>query len=461
MDEHNNNVKINLVKQGCPAATITYNKEASFLECMAAKELQSYIEKLTGVQLEMAEPFDTGCSKTETVIRIGLKTDINDKEGMQKSGSFTINCECDSDFWVISIDGFDPVGTLYGTYAFIEKLGVTFILTGDLLPPKTSDLAVEPINEIQQPAFSRRGFIHQHVDLHSTILDKEDWFSLLDQMVKMRLNFIVFYQLHGLPWIDYTYRGEKNLVGDINSRESGYHQLKMSVPDVSTARVKIGKEHFNNRKYMAPLAFQDSPTQQETKCRFIKALHEVFAYAKKRGIFIGLAIDVATAVPNFARYARKVGPRPHDGVMGTYLSPTDPAALEIGERLIDAVVETYPEIDQLFLFCTEDYPFDKLPDSMALYEKMRPHFKVATDILEKQWQSLCKLMATRGENDSVYWSLSPQEMVDCDIAMGEMVKKLLDITRTRYPRLKMGMGFFLSIVKVLESTFPSFTSILL
>ena len=44
---------------------------------------------------------------------------------------------------MIVVAGADPAGTLYGTYALLERMGITFRLTGDILPEKNPNLSEE------------------------------------------------------------------------------------------------------------------------------------------------------------------------------------------------------------------------------------------------------------------------------------------------------------------------------
>jgi len=46
----------------------------------------------------------------------------------------------------VIVGGNDEVGTMYAAYELLERLGVAFQLTGDIIPQKKLDLAVPAID---------------------------------------------------------------------------------------------------------------------------------------------------------------------------------------------------------------------------------------------------------------------------------------------------------------------------
>ena len=103
-------------------------------------------------------------------------------------------------------------------------------------------------------------------------------------------------------------------------------------------------------------------------------MKEVLHYARSRGIFTGMSILPNNVPANLARFTRKHGPRPFQGVYGATVSPTDPVAFEINEQRLNAIFDTYPDIDYLFVFGAEDYDVCRHPDSVKLYDRLKPSF---------------------------------------------------------------------------------------
>ncbi len=95
------------------------------------------------------------------------------------------------------IIGGSPQGTLFGAYAFAEKLGVRFYLHGDVIPDELIKPEIPAMEESATPLFSTRGIQPFH-----DFPEGPDWWSLQDykayfsQMVKMKMNF---FGLHTYP----------------------------------------------------------------------------------------------------------------------------------------------------------------------------------------------------------------------------------------------------------------------
>ena len=118
---------------------------------------------------------------------------------------------------VVVVAGNDGPSTMYGVYELIERLGVTFRLTGDIIPPRRDTLEIPPLDLRQEPAMSRRGFLVPDAGYENiTMFSYEDYAKLIDQMAKMKCNYLEFYWYVGAPWIEYHYGGEKNLIGDLS-----------------------------------------------------------------------------------------------------------------------------------------------------------------------------------------------------------------------------------------------------
>ena len=97
----------------------------------------------------------------------------------------------------VIIAGGNALGTLYGAYAFAEKLGVRFYLHGDVIPDGRIPARLGEMNETGRPLFEIRGINPFH-----DFPEGPDWWTLQDykacfsQMVKMKMNF---FGLHTYP----------------------------------------------------------------------------------------------------------------------------------------------------------------------------------------------------------------------------------------------------------------------
>jgi hypothetical protein len=55
-----------------------------------------------------------------------------------------------------------------------------------------------------------------------SIMSMEDQRKLIDQMAKMRMNYLQIWWAEYQPYLKYEYHGETKLMGDMSWKESGY-----------------------------------------------------------------------------------------------------------------------------------------------------------------------------------------------------------------------------------------------
>jgi hypothetical protein len=201
---------------------------------------------------------------------------------------------------------------------------VVFQLTNDIIPERKPDLMLPEWKIKMEPAFKYRGLHYRHFVMPWMGMDY--FRKFLDQQAKMKCNYLEFYWYVGGPWIEYSYRGERKLIGDVYPKESGYATWRINTASFTTADVKIGKEHFNEKRACAP-EFQDLETPEDAYRAAQQLLKQVIAYAHQRKIKVWLGMgDCPSVPPNLGRFA-KYSKRSPD--VGTIISPGDPLAVEI------------------------------------------------------------------------------------------------------------------------------------
>ena len=159
---------------------------------------------------------------------------------------------------VVVAGGNGDAATLYSVFELAERMGVTFRLTGDIVPERCSSLSIPALDLRRQPALGRRGFLLEASHHPSiTMLSYQDYRRLLDQMAKMKLNFLEFWWFAYQPWLKYSYRGESKLIGDMSDKNSGFlNSLYEGYGSRTTDDVSIGKDKFP-RRHLAPPELSD------------------------------------------------------------------------------------------------------------------------------------------------------------------------------------------------------------
>ncbi len=431
---------ISIVKGRRPAALIVIGENPDPRDREAAGEIQRYVEKLGGARLEIVGSEDALTTKDNALLLVG-NPDGNSLAGKALNGQHDPNSLADEGFVIhtgevdgqpaVAISGKDGVATVYAAYALIELLGATFLLSGDVLPPPVDDLNLQATSRVWEPAFSRRGIQPFPNDLQDVTWGATHYKNIIDQMVKLRMNYLEFFVQAYQPWVEYEYRGEKNLLGDLSTIDSGYIVIASTVPSCNVSEVEIGKEHFVGMRRMAPPEMQDVETQEEAVRRFSGMVKDIHRYAKNKGLSLGMSLDPTYVAPNHARFAQEYDDRPHSTVYGAHVSANDPVGLEISEAWLSAIFDTYTDIDDIFLFLAEIYETYEDEETRKAIAELRPHFAGARRTVEENWKALL-----------VRWNRTLDEIIDCDVGALVFVKKMVGIARRLNPDVRVGAAFF-------------------
>jgi hypothetical protein len=152
-----NSTHLQITKEGKANAFIRLNKDASPSERLAAKELQDYVEKISGAKLQVSE------SKIQGVkIAIGVLKNLTTLPPEVKER--LTEAKNDESFYIKTMDekiyivGKEPIGALYGTYTLLEKLGVRWLYPSEQgeCVPKTKTINLKSIDNFETPSLSYR-----------------------------------------------------------------------------------------------------------------------------------------------------------------------------------------------------------------------------------------------------------------------------------------------------------------
>ena len=161
------------------------------------------------------------------------------------------------------VGGNDEAATMYAAYDLVERLGVTFLLAKDILPEKTADLKLPAANVRAETPFPRRGLLISNIYPNRGIMNLAEVKSMLDQMAKLKMNFLQFFWFEHEPWINFGYRGENKLLGDATGKETGYLTWRYNYGSNLIKDVVVGQNLFGGRERMAPMEFQKVETPED------------------------------------------------------------------------------------------------------------------------------------------------------------------------------------------------------
>jgi hypothetical protein len=230
---------------------------------------------------------------------------------------------------------------MYAVYELLERLGIVFQLTNDIIPQRKPDLAMPALDLRMEPAFKDRGMHCWHQI--RWYMGLADFRREIDQLAKLKMNVFQFYWGMGGPWVEFSYNGKPADVFGV--QESGF----VAWPGASgTAKtVVVGRECFPQDGYMGPPEFAKVQSPQEAHRTAREFLRELIRYAHSRKVQVWLTMGEIPYVP--ANLVPSASKRGHSFYCGVALSPGDPAVLDIWEAAVRSMIESYPEADRYWI----------------------------------------------------------------------------------------------------------------
>ncbi len=335
------------------AGQIIIGQNATDLEKYAAKELQRYMYHLTGNVIKIKndkaklkdDTFIIGQnntnSKVQELVDEGLVAVSKDNPGSQ--GYILKKVTVDGKD-VLVIAGSDAVGCLYGVYGLLDDhYDIGFYFSGDILPEEKKELTLPDIYETKKPAVYIRGFLPwTNFPQSATVYSWDDWRYIIDTAAKMRMNLI---HVH-----NYNFGTEERGHNEMyhNFEYQGYLS-RVWMPTARTGHIWRGPE-WDVNKYLwgASDLFGDydfgtdatlhnkNLSNQQVFDKGRSMFQKVIDYAHKRGVMIGLGLDI-DLIPQV--YNKKFG-----------VKADNP---ELIEARVEQITRDYPDLDVLFCFHSE------------------------------------------------------------------------------------------------------------
>jgi len=241
-----------------------------------------------------------------------------------------------------------------------------------------------------------------------------DYEALFGQMAKLRMNRIMYYSFENEPFIDYSYQGERKLVGDISHPTSGYLSYgRRFAGSYLVKDIPIGREKFG-RERVAPVEFQDVKSSDEALDRGRLFMQQLITMARARGIGSWISFEPSFVSLNMTKYTRPM-PRPHEHWSGL-VSGTDPVVNEINRNRIQSLVESYSEAEGIMLNVPEGHYGDTHPSTQEL--------------IEREWPNYAEVLRlTKNEN-----------ALRANIGFVEVIKNTIRVAKEVKPDIRLGIS---------------------
>lgn len=331
-------------------AEILISPKADDTEIYAARELQRYFHQLTGTLLPIVAGDQPGMGK-EPLALVGSPGDwpVLQKLAGGKQIPWTAANPGPQGYVLKTLDlggrpalviaGAEPIGTLYGVYGLLQDhLGIGFYLDGDVLPPAKIPAAWPALDEVKTPAVAIRGVLPwTNFPQSPSSYSWADWKFILDQMARMRMNFLHIHNYEGQSghnemFANFEVNGKLSR-GWMPTARSG-HSWGGS-PGWEVSRYRFGAtDLFDDADFGAECGLHnDRLDDRQVFRKGIALFQQVIDYAHRRGIKIGLGLDL-------------------DLIPKSYKLPADDPAV-IKARATQLATD-YPNLDYLLCFQSEE-----------------------------------------------------------------------------------------------------------
>jgi hypothetical protein len=337
----------------------------------------------------------------------------------------------------VLVGGNEEAGTMYAAYELLERLGIVFQLTNDIIPQQKPDLTLPALDVRTEPALKYRGVFCCHGLRWYMGLD--DFRRHIDQWAKMKINCLSFYfGIGGSPWLEFSYKGKK---GEIcYPKESGYLAWggKNMFDTSGTARdVRVGRECFP-QEYLGAPEFAHVQTPDEAFATAREFLREVIRYAHQRKIQVWIMMGEIPRVP------ANLGPADAKSLSdlsfitnlsycGRRLPNGHPDLVPIWEEAFESLIQNYPEADSYGVWTSEgstevdDSETQEMIAENSEARKLIPTVKEITQL---------------GNRYAAYRARRPDQekgVLDSDFAEICVANKVIRAVKARHPQIKLGV----------------------
>lgn len=392
-------------------------------EIMAAKELRRYLYLREGKLYKIEQNskvycdescFVTACEQSELIQNINRTMpgylDFND---LTEDG-FLIKTITKENKKITVLSGKTQVSTLYAVYEYAEQMGVGFSIHGDIYPEKKLNSLPE-IDCKKTPLFHVRG-LHPFHDFPEgpDWWDLDDYKAVIEQMTKMKMNFIGFHTYPETAGEQYitepmVWMGRPQDIFENGQVKHSYPALHFTTaagswgyPPLDTSEYIAGagtffEDDFYGAEYMKKyqLPYKDyfngninSEAFNPIFNEFAQVLKEVFLYANRTGIRTCIGIEVPFSIPDILKKRLQLEDK----------NISDVAVLsELYKGIFTRITRSHP-LDYFWLWTPENWTW--YGNSQEEAENVKKHMQLAIEMASKVAPEL--RIATCG------WTLGPK-----------------------------------------------------
>ena len=287
-----------LFRNGKSNYQIVVSADASPSEQTAAKELQQYIEQMSGTQL----PIISDLKASGRNIYVGYNERVAALTGTQKpekgDESFTYRTVGHD----LLIWGGSQRGTMYGVFTFLEReLGIHWLTPKCTVVPKLKEWKMPRLEREERP------FIGYRYSNYSVARDVPEWSAHTRENMKWSPvtseeygNMEAYYGAHTMEWLvpikEFFETHPEYFCMRDGKRYNGYGQLCLSNPDVlEICKTRLAQRMRENPQYRI-YSLSQNDNFRFCQCEKCAAIEQ--QYGGHSGLIVWFVNQVADAVKN-------------------------------------------------------------------------------------------------------------------------------------------------------------------
>jgi len=243
--------------------------------------------------------------------------------------------------------GGSPVATLWAVYELGHHFGIRYALFGDMYPAVSPELRLDRFDVVLEPALRMRTWR----TINDFPIGPESWGlaeqeALLRQLAKLKFNRVMLAVYPWQPFVDFEFKGIKKETGVL------WYGYRYPVAGDTAGRAAFkGAKVFENPDFSGKDSYRDRVTAGT------KLARGIITEAHKLGMTTGLAFSPLEFPREFA--AALPGSKTVKGLEELTIGPGaaqrtgDATLMALVKAQLRAYLETYPEIDALYLSLPE------------------------------------------------------------------------------------------------------------
>lgn len=318
----------------CQDLEILCPQSASDLERFAADELVGYLNRLFYARAAVVSHL-TGSAVIEFLVGGAL---TGDQSSLSEQG-IVLKSSRGEGKTVVVVCGGSPRATLWAVYELVERCGVRFLTSGDVLPAPVGIDKFPALDVAIEPRFTVRA----HPSLQDFAPSGEAWGiegfrKLIDQLAKLKFSRINVFPFAWQPFLHWECKGIAR-----SSFWLWYNDHLPLTPDMIGRELFPPGDEFWNPDLPLHGSYRDSVIAGE------RLIHQIIEHAHDRGMECGLYADLTQFTPEFAPLLRDSQVVHQVGrltiVPGAETGIDDEQYYDLAVSVLQASLNTYPEAD--------------------------------------------------------------------------------------------------------------------